>query len=105
MMPYNISSPNTFQIEISPGNNQTISQQQYCHKTSKMAIDDIVAAVPKPVTVGFAALGALWLGRKVISYIALLLDLFILSGTNVRITLCRIAFPNSNCLEYGLTYL
>ncbi|OBT55801.1 3-ketoacyl-CoA reductase [Pseudogymnoascus sp. 24MN13] len=49
-----------------------------------MAIDDILAAIPKPVTVGFAALGALWLGRKVVSYIALLLDLFILSGTNLR---------------------
>lgn len=70
-----------------------------------MAIDDILAAVPKPVTVGFAALGALWLGRKVVSYIALLLDLFILSGTNVRITLCRIAFPSTNYLEYALTHL
>jgi 17beta-estradiol 17-dehydrogenase / very-long-chain 3-oxoacyl-CoA reductase len=61
-----------------------------------MAIDDILAAIPKPVTVGFAALGALWLGRKVVSYIALLLDLFILSGTNVRIT------PQKNCsLEYN----
>lgn len=49
-----------------------------------LAIDDILAAVPKPLTAVFVVLGALWLGRKVVSYIALLLDLFVLRGTNVR---------------------
>jgi hypothetical protein len=50
-----------------------------------MAIDDILALVPQSLVVGFAAIGALYLGGKVFSYIGLLLDLFVLRGTNVRL--------------------
>jgi len=60
-----------------------------------MAIDQILAAVPKPVLAAFAALGVLWLGRKVVSYIALLLDLFVLKGTNVCIS-CFVMDPKAN---------
>jgi hypothetical protein len=60
-----------------------------------MAIDQILAAVPTPVLAAFAALGALWLGRKVVSYIALLLDLFVLKGTNVCVS-CFFMNPKAN---------
>ena len=39
--------------------------------------------VPKAALTTFAALGALWFARKFVSYVALVLDLFVLTGTNV----------------------
>lgn len=42
-----------------------------------------IEQIPNWVLATFSALGALWLGRKVISYIALIADLFFIKGTNV----------------------
>ncbi len=39
--------------------------------------------VPVPVLAGFAGIGALWLSAKVVSYVRLLLSLFVFSGKNV----------------------
>lgn len=47
------------------------------------AIRSFVAAIPSPVQATFAAVGALYLGSKVLSYVGVLLNLFVLSGTNV----------------------
>lgn len=40
-------------------------------------------SIPKPVLLAFAGIGALWLGSKVVSYVQLLLSLFVLPGKNV----------------------
>ena len=42
--------------------------------------------IPNVVTMGFAAIGFIFLGSKVISYIQLLLSLFVLSGKSVRLS-------------------
>ena len=42
-----------------------------------------IEQLPNWVLATFSALGALWLGRKIISYIALVVDLFFIKGTNV----------------------
>jgi len=44
---------------------------------------DILDKIPKPVLAGFAGLGFFVLSNKVISYIQLLLSLFVLPGKNV----------------------
>lgn len=44
---------------------------------------DAIDKIPKPVLAGFAALGALFVSNKVLSYVRLLLSLFVLSGKNV----------------------
>lgn len=41
-------------------------------------------SIPKPVLLTFAGIGALWLGSKVVSYVQLLLSLFVLPGKNLR---------------------
>ncbi|KAI9054648.1 hypothetical protein LZ554_001800 [Drepanopeziza brunnea f. sp. 'monogermtubi'] len=41
-------------------------------------------SIPAPFLAFFAGIGALWLGSKVISYVRLLLSLFVLSGKNLR---------------------
>lgn len=67
-----------------------------------MAIDYVLAALPKPVTAGFAALGALWLGRKIISYVALLLDIFILRGTDVSMSLSQTFLSKRSIQQDGV---
>lgn len=42
-----------------------------------------IERIPNAVLAIFAGLGALWFGRKVVSYIALIADLFFIKGTNV----------------------
>lgn len=42
-----------------------------------------LGSVPQGVQWALAGVGALYLGRKVLSYLHLALNLFILSGTNV----------------------
>jgi hypothetical protein len=48
-----------------------------------MANENILANVPNVVTAAFAAVGLLYLSTKVVNYIYLLLELFVLSGTSV----------------------
>ncbi|KIH89865.1 beta-keto reductase [Sporothrix brasiliensis 5110] len=48
------------------------------------AIRSFVAAIPSPVTATFTAVGALYLGSKVLSQLGFLLNIFVLSGTNLR---------------------
>lgn len=50
-----------------------------------------IEQIPNWVLATFSALGALWLGRKVISYIALIADLFFIKGTNVSNPHLRLA--------------
>merc|ERR1711939_574437 len=45
---------------------------------------DTVDKVPRPVLATFAGIGTLWLGLKVVSYMRLLLSLFIFSGKSLR---------------------
>lgn len=52
-----------------------------------VSIAELVATVPSGVQWALAGVGALFVGRKVLSYLQLLLNLFVLSGTNVRYTL------------------
>jgi len=54
---------------------------------------EILDKVPKPLLTAFAAIGFVVIAGKVVSYIQLLLDLFVLPGTNVS----TIPFP-----PYGL---
>lgn len=54
-----------------------------------------IEQIPNWVLATFSALGALWLGRKVISYIALIADLFFIKGTNVS------SFPSALSAFYG----
>jgi 17beta-estradiol 17-dehydrogenase / very-long-chain 3-oxoacyl-CoA reductase len=44
---------------------------------------DFLNKIPKPVLAGFAGLGLLVISSKILSYIRLLLSLFVLSGKNV----------------------
>jgi hypothetical protein len=48
-----------------------------------MANENILANVPNVVTAVFAAIGLLYLSSKVVNYVYLLLELFVLSGTSV----------------------
>jgi hypothetical protein len=52
-----------------------------------MANMDIMAHVPKAVTTAFAAIGLLFITSKVVNYVILLLQLFVLSGTSVGTTI------------------
>jgi hypothetical protein len=55
-------------------------------KTAIMdSISDFVAHVPQGVQWAFAGVGALFVGGKVLSYLQLLLNLFVLSGVNVSL--------------------
>lgn len=56
-------------------------------------INDILSAVPQSLLLGFAGIGALYLGSKTLAYLQFLLNVFVLSGTNV--SLC--AIPNCHC--------
>jgi 17beta-estradiol 17-dehydrogenase / very-long-chain 3-oxoacyl-CoA reductase len=47
-----------------------------------MVLDIIVSHIPKAALVGFAGIGAFAVASKVISYVQLLLSLFVLPGTN-----------------------
>lgn len=49
-------------------------------------MDAILKTVPNVVLIGLAAIGLLAIGSKFLSYVVLLLDLFVLSGTSVRIS-------------------
>jgi hypothetical protein len=48
-----------------------------------MANENILANVPNVVTAAFAAIGLLYLSSKIVNYVYLLLELFVLSGTSV----------------------
>lgn len=48
-----------------------------------MAVTDFLSHVPNAVTISFATIGLLYLFSKVLSYAILLLELFVLKGTNV----------------------
>ena len=56
-------------------------------------INDMLSAVPQSLLLGFAGIGALYLGSKALGYLQFFLNVFVLSGTNVSI--CNI--PNCNC--------
>lgn len=45
---------------------------------------DYVKNIPQPVQLAFAGVGAIYLASRVVSYVQLLLNLFVLSGTNLR---------------------
>lgn len=49
--------------------------------TDKM---DFVKSIPQPVQLAFAGVGALYIASRVLSYAQLLLNLFVLSGTDLR---------------------
>ncbi|KAK8042384.1 hypothetical protein PG994_012867 [Apiospora phragmitis] len=46
--------------------------------------NDILSAVPQSLLLGFAGIGALYLGSKALSYLQFFLNVFVLSGTNLR---------------------
>ncbi|KAJ9156385.1 Very-long-chain 3-oxoacyl-CoA reductase [Pleurostoma richardsiae] len=48
------------------------------------SVKQLVASIPQPVQWAFAGVGALYLSSRVLSYVHLLLNLFVLSGTNLR---------------------
>ncbi|KAI1347077.1 hypothetical protein F5Y01DRAFT_257570 [Xylaria sp. FL0043] len=48
------------------------------------AIYNVIAAVPRPVQLALAGVGALWVGSKTLSVLHLVLSMFVLSGTNLR---------------------
>ncbi len=48
------------------------------------AIQETLASVPQSLQWAFAAVGVLVVSAKLISYLSLLVNLFVLSGTNVR---------------------
>jgi hypothetical protein len=50
-----------------------------------MGVGAILEKVPTPIVLFFTALGAIITTRRVISYIQLLLDLFVLPGTSVSL--------------------
>ncbi|TGJ78610.1 hypothetical protein E0Z10_g10151 [Xylaria hypoxylon] len=47
-------------------------------------IHDAIAAVPRTAQLALGGLGALWVGSKVLSFLRLVLSMFVLSGTNLR---------------------
>lgn len=50
---------------------------------NKMASMDIMTYMPKAAITAFAAIGFVYISTKVLTYVVLLLELFVLSGTNV----------------------
>lgn len=46
-------------------------------------ITEILSSVPQPVQWALAGVGAIVVASRVLSYVQLLLELFVLSGTNV----------------------
>lgn len=50
-------------------------------------ITEMLASIPQPVQWALAGVGAFVVASRVLSYAQLLLNLFVLSGTNVRPTL------------------
>ncbi|KAI0813848.1 hypothetical protein GGR55DRAFT_547378 [Xylaria sp. FL0064] len=48
------------------------------------AIYNVIAAVPRPVQLALAGVGALWVSSKALSVLHLVLSMFVLSGTNLR---------------------
>lgn len=50
-----------------------------------VSISEFVAHVPQSVQWALAGVGALFVGGKVLSYLQLLLNLFVLSGVNVSL--------------------
>ncbi|KAI1113863.1 hypothetical protein F5Y14DRAFT_416871 [Nemania sp. NC0429] len=48
------------------------------------SIYDAINAVPRTAQLALAGLGALWVGSKVLSFLRLVLGMFVLSGTNLR---------------------
>ncbi|KAI1815837.1 hypothetical protein GGS20DRAFT_541589 [Poronia punctata] len=48
------------------------------------SIQNAIASVPHTVQLALAGLGALWIGTKALSFIRLVLCMFVLSGTNLR---------------------
>ncbi|KAI0393811.1 hypothetical protein F5Y17DRAFT_284551 [Xylariaceae sp. FL0594] len=48
------------------------------------SFQNAVAAVPQPVQLALAGLGAFWVGSKLVSFVRLILCMFVLSGTNLR---------------------
>jgi hypothetical protein len=51
-----------------------------------MANENIFANVPNAVTAAFAVVGLLYLSTKLVNYVYLLLELFVITGTSVS---CR----------------
>ncbi|KAK7958598.1 3-ketoacyl-CoA reductase [Apiospora saccharicola] len=47
-------------------------------------MNDILSAVPQSLLLGFAGIGALYLGSHALGYLQFLLNVFVLSGTNLR---------------------
>ncbi|KAI0161936.1 short chain dehydrogenase [Hypoxylon sp. FL1284] len=48
------------------------------------SLKDALASIPSPVQLGLAGLGVLFLGSKLLSFLRLLLSVFVLSGTNLK---------------------
>ena len=48
------------------------------------SVYEFLQNVPQPVQWAFAGIGALFLGSKILSYLQLVLNTFVLPGTNVR---------------------
>jgi hypothetical protein len=48
-----------------------------------MAVVDILTNVPQVAVLSFAGIGFLYISSKIVSYVYLLLDMFVLSGTPV----------------------
>ncbi|KAK7956470.1 uncharacterized protein PG986_005692 [Apiospora aurea] len=47
-------------------------------------MNDVLSVVPQSILLGFAGIGALFLGSKALSYLQFFLNVFVLSGTNLR---------------------
>lgn len=58
------------------------------------SFDSILAYVPKAATAAFAVIGFIFMADRVISYVRLLLSLFVLKGTNVSLTLSTLLGDN-----------
>lgn len=50
------------------------------------ALNELLASIPLPVQLAFGGIGLLAVASKVLSYVRLLLSLFVLSGTNVSVS-------------------
>jgi len=74
------SQPATFS---SPSTKQAFSKLHRPNNITKMDVNSLLAYVPKPALAAFAAIGLITVSRKVISYVQLLLSLFVLPGANV----------------------
>lgn len=47
------------------------------------SVSHMLERVPQAVQLGFAGVGAIYIGSKLLSYLQLVLSAFVLSGTNV----------------------